>query len=61
LASAVEALDVGDQPVADAIGALLFAVVARAIDVGVDPETALRSVALDYRDRVRSAEDAPDK
>jgi uncharacterized protein YabN with tetrapyrrole methylase and pyrophosphatase domain len=37
-------------------GALLFAVVDEARRSGVDPETALRAAAVNYRDRARSAE-----
>ncbi len=45
----------------DTTGALLFAVVDEARRAGVDPETALRSVALAFRDAARRAElgDAP--
>lgn len=47
----------------DTTGALLFAVVDEARRAGVDPETALRSVALAFRDAARRAElgDAPDR
>lgn len=41
---------------ADAIGALLFATVARARALGVDPENALRLAASAYRDRVQALE-----
>jgi hypothetical protein len=37
-------------------GAYLWAAVRQVMDAGVDPETALRSVALRFRDRVRRAE-----
>lgn len=37
-------------------GALLFAIVDEARRVGVDPETALRAAAVNYRDAARSAE-----
>lgn len=40
----------------DTTGALLFAVVDEARRAGVDPETALRSVALAFRDAARRAE-----
>jgi XTP/dITP diphosphohydrolase len=37
-------------------GALLFAIVDEARRAGVDPETALRAAAVNYRDAARSAE-----
>jgi MazG family protein len=37
-------------------GAYLWAAVKRLRDAGVDPETALRAVSLEFRDRVRRAE-----
>jgi XTP/dITP diphosphohydrolase len=41
---------------ADDIGARLFAVVADAVTVGVDPEAALRTAARRYREALRTAE-----
>ena len=37
-------------------GALLFAIVDEARRAGIDPETALRAAAVNYRDAARSAE-----
>jgi XTP/dITP diphosphohydrolase len=45
----------GEQAVSD-IGAELFALVARAREVGLDPELELRAAARAYRDRVRAWE-----
>ena len=53
----VDALaDFGDEVDDITTGALLFAVVDEARRAGVDPETALRAAALNYRDAARSAE-----
>jgi XTP/dITP diphosphohydrolase len=45
-----------DPPRGDDIGARLFALVAEAVDAGIDPELALRAAAQDYREQVRHAE-----
>ncbi len=51
---------VGGGAGAELIGDLLFATVALARDADIDPETALRAVALRYRDQVQALEtDAP--
>jgi len=46
----------GDGPAVSAIGAELFALVARAWEAGLDPELELRAAARAYRDRVRAWE-----
>lgn len=46
----------GDGPAVSAIGAELFALVARAREAGLDPELELRAAARAYRDRVRAWE-----
>ncbi len=51
-----------ELPAADAIGEKLFALVAEAVQAGIDPELALRETARQYRDAIRSTEghgDAP--
>jgi XTP/dITP diphosphohydrolase len=52
--------DEGDGPAGEqavsAIGAELFALVARAREAGLDPELELRAAARAYRDRVRAWE-----
>lgn len=45
-----------DGPAGDGIGERLFALVAEAVDAGVDPEAALRQVARAYRTAIRSRE-----
>jgi uncharacterized protein YabN with tetrapyrrole methylase and pyrophosphatase domain len=52
--AALEAVaDTADE---DAVGELLFAVVAVAREAGVDPENALRAASVRHRDEVRRAE-----
>lgn len=46
----------GDSVDDRTVGALLLAVVDEARRCGIDPETALRAAAVDYRDRARNAE-----
>jgi XTP/dITP diphosphohydrolase len=50
LAPGTDAADAGQAP--SAIGAELFALVARAREAGLDPERELRAAAREYRDRV---------
>ncbi|MCU0270251.1 MAG: MazG family protein [Acidimicrobiales bacterium] len=45
-----------DAPDDASVGEVLFALVARAREAGVDPETALRSATAAYRDRARTLE-----
>ncbi|MGN6609416.1 MAG: MazG family protein [Jatrophihabitans sp.] len=45
-----------EPPAGEEIGARLFAVVEDAVAAGVDPETALRRAALEYRRRITAAE-----
>ncbi len=49
----------GDESPEEQIGRRLFALVDEAVDAGVDPESALRRVASDYRRAVRDAETRP--
>lgn len=46
----------GDEPDAELVGLLLFAAVDLARQAGIDPETALRSTTLAYRDDVKRLE-----
>jgi len=46
------------SPVADDVGARLFALTGEAVAAGVEPEAALRATARAYRDAVRAAEEA---
>jgi len=48
--------DFGATPDDQTTGALLFAIVDEARRAGIDPETALRAAAVNYRDAARSAE-----
>ena len=47
---------VGDATDADSLGELLFGVVARARELGVDPEAALRAATARFRDRFMAME-----
>jgi XTP/dITP diphosphohydrolase len=47
------------EPAVSAIGAELFALAARAVQVGLEPELELRAAARAYRDRVRAWERRP--
>jgi XTP/dITP diphosphohydrolase len=47
-----------DHPAGTGVGERLFAIVAEAVESGVDPELALRATARVYRDAVRDAERA---